>query len=265
MIECILRQIRAPSCIELDLELRWQDELSLSRFLNETFQHFQHNLRAIHKRNGLSEMKLSASGFQWSTVGRAIENHRLDLYISSNFPVNYIRWVERTLGSDAGLKISLGYGLDLNEEVLEALAPMRCVTAVVLEEARRERREILLILKLLGRRLATSTYLPSLTCLRELLLISGGWNAQDLLGLLQSRFSSLSEETVESPLPPLKITIWRGTFYSENRPRGIFNYATPAKIRQTKGLQCIQFVHPPARDGMLGITWEEETSERLWS
>ncbi|KAG9042450.1 hypothetical protein FS837_010843 [Tulasnella sp. UAMH 9824] len=68
MIVSILRQIQAPSCIKVYLNLQLEDELSLSRFLNETFQPFQHVVRTLHKRVGLSKMKLSAFSFQWRTV-----------------------------------------------------------------------------------------------------------------------------------------------------------------------------------------------------
>ncbi|KAG8918280.1 hypothetical protein FRC01_001946 [Tulasnella sp. 417] len=257
-----LSQIRAPSCIRFYVYPNLENQLNLPRFLDEIFQPFKGILRAIHERNGRSQIAIDSSGLHWQTFAEVVDNHSFCIGISCSNSANCIRWVERILQSSLGLRIALDCGANLSEDVLETIAPMRCVTEVCLT-GDWHRTEIRPIFKFLGKRVVTSPHLPSLPCLRELRINSGGWNAQDLLGMLQSRFSLFSQATAEPPL--LTINMSRGAFQWNGSPRPILDYFTLNKIREAKGLKRIRFVGKKDRDGMLAIVWAEEISKPLWS
>lgn len=84
------------------------------------------------------------------------------------------------------------------------------------------------------------------------------WTAQGILGIVRLRFDQLLWEGTERT--PLAISMSRGAFTSRGRPRPILDLSALAKIRETDGVDRVQFVGPEELDGTLAIIWDEEAS-----
>ncbi|KIO16009.1 hypothetical protein M407DRAFT_34355 [Tulasnella calospora MUT 4182] len=265
----ILRQIRAPSCTEFCLAISLdededEDEEELRRILNEDLQAFNGLLRAIHNQNELSEITLHGNDFEWrSTTGDFKEHPTFSIFIACGTLIPCIRWVERILQTDPGLniRIDVRIGISLPRELLERIAPMRCVTRLEIENLSSEV-ELSFLLKFIGKPLRASPSLPSLPCLRELFLPGMRWNAQNALDMVHSRFNSVSWKSIERT--PLTINIPRGAFSQGGLPRTFLDLTTLIRIRETHGVECVQFVGSEECDGTLAIAWDEETSEPVW-
>lgn len=264
----ILHQIRAPSCNDFYLAVSIApanaDEF-FHGYLHSAPQPFEEILRTINKRNRSSCIALNSSMFEWRTGGENDEEYKF-LVILKYRPTSCIRWVERTLRNDHGLGIHLSRGIllrnELINELLETIAPMRCVTTLFFTgEWRRE--QILRFLIFLGEPRSTNPLTPSLPCLRRLRLWCLGWKAQDLLDMVESRFLSLPWEAVEAP--PLAIDIWRQVWPCTSNLRIILDYAVLYSLRKAEGVDRVQFVGPKESDGMLAINWDEDASAPKWS
>ncbi|KAG8897857.1 hypothetical protein FRC01_011138, partial [Tulasnella sp. 417] len=132
----ILRHMRAPSCIEfyLDVFLDGEGEED-HQLLNEDLQAFHELLRAIHNRNGSSEIILDAGNFEWqSSPGGFESDPTLSIVISCDILVHCIRWVERVLQRDPGLSIHFTPHTSASEDILRRIALMQCVTRLEIED-----------------------------------------------------------------------------------------------------------------------------------
>ncbi|KIO16010.1 hypothetical protein M407DRAFT_34356 [Tulasnella calospora MUT 4182] len=253
----ILRQIRALSCSDFNLNILLDDE-GLHEFLNDGMGPFEELLHAIHERNGSSEIRLDMSDFEWDSSGEGVENHpTFSVFILCHSPVPCIHWVKRILQSDPGLGIRFISRTSLLPEVFESFAPMRCVTRVEIGDIW-GRDRFLVALRFIGEPQRANPSLPSLPCLRELVMTGTRWTAQDLLDTVPSRFNSQLWEDIEPTL--LTITLPRGAFDSEGEPQPILDFATLARIRGVNGVECVRFVGADDLDGTLAITWDEDAS-----
>lgn len=259
--EPILQHIRAPFCINFSLKIHQilSDE-DTDRLINETLVPFQGTLRAIHDRNGLSEIVLNNSGLKWQSGARNDNDHRLRVYFGCDTLFLGIRWVEGVLGSNPCLRINFSCMIN-DRAVMEIIGLMRCVTSVVIGEYQRQG-GTRLVLQFLAKPLSTDPPSSSLPCLRELILIPVDWIVQDLLDSLQSRFDSLLWEAVERP--PLVVKVARGAFSWLGSPRPILDYAALTQIRETKGVGRVELIGSKERDGMLAVVWNEEASRAVW-
>lgn len=259
--ECILQHIRAPACINLFLSVfgTASDEL-IYKFLDNPQLPFEGILRAIQECNGLSEIALHNYGFEWHTPAHD-KARKFHVHLECASLIAGIRWVDRVLGSEPGLRIKFGSMINVSDAVLEAIAPMPCVTQVVVGGYQGER-ESLRILKYLAKPLNTRLSLPPLPCLRELILISVGWNAEVLLGMAHSRFDPRYWGTFDRPVLVIKMS--RGAFSWTGSHRPIIDYTTLTRIRETNGVERVEFVGAKERDGMLAVIWNEEALQPLW-
>lgn len=262
LVQFILQHIRAPSCTKLGLCIDNERVFDASRFINETMNPFSGILLAIHKRSRESEIRLDSDGFYWYTLSSSNANQGLSILIKDQFGPLFIRWVDRILQNEPGLRINFGDGATSSEAMLGSVAHMRCATKVLIGGGR-PREDVSQMLKFLGQPLKTSSSLPSLPCLRELIIKSVSWSIQDLLDMVQSRFCGLSKETVERTL--LTILLERGTFSWARVAWPIIELTTLARIREMDGVGCIRLVGG-ARDsgGMLAVKWDEEASRPVW-
>ncbi|KAG8909045.1 hypothetical protein FRC01_007188 [Tulasnella sp. 417] len=258
----ILRQIRASSCTTFWLTAG-VDRLDLPRLLDDDLRHFNELFRSIHQSNGSSEITLDIDGFRWSYYGSyyggpGLENNpsfSFSVVIFDDHPTTCIRWVGRILQNNPGLGIRFSFGANLSRDVFESMRSMRCVTRVELGSCWADD-EILSVSRFLGGPLGASPSLPSLPCLQEILFHGTFWNVQKVLEMLHSRFNSLSREHVERT--PLRIRV---------KPMGsrpIIDLTTLIKIRETDGVESVQFFRPEHVDDWLAITWDEETSKPAW-
>ncbi|KAG8898998.1 hypothetical protein FRC01_010704, partial [Tulasnella sp. 417] len=259
-IGAMLRRIRAPSCSEFFLSIWHRDnEPNLHRIWDEESHPFQGLLHDIHVSNGSSELKLTGDSCEWRSLGGpgAENSRRFSVFATYRRPTDVIRWVESVLQNERGLSIRFTSRADFSHEILDTIASMRCVTKVEIEHIF-TLGEFLSILKFIGEPIRSNPSLPSLPCLRELLLTGIGWTAQDVLNMVYSRFNSLSEVSAERI--PLKIYMARGAFSRYASPRPILDLATLAQIRETNGVECVEFVGSEELDGSLAIIWNGETS-----
>ncbi|KAG8915131.1 hypothetical protein FRC00_007561 [Tulasnella sp. 408] len=258
----ILRHIRAPSCTKLSLNgLVSNNEQDLSASLNEDLQNFQELFRGMHSRNGFSEITLDQYGFQWNS--RAKDAEQLPgflVFIFCYSAIPCISWVDHILQGDPSLSIRFTFNANIYQELLEIIKPMRYVTRLEIDDVR-SIDESLLALRFLGEPLSTDPSSPSLPGLQELRLTGIKWTAQNVLGMVRSRFNSLWWKGTE--WAPLTISVSRA-FTKRGLPRPMIDLSTLAKIRETDGVECVQFIGMEELDGTLAITWDEEASAPAW-
>lgn len=258
----ILRQIQAPCCSEFIVNVENGDGFDPISFINEALKPFERILREFHVLNGASFLSIDSYGFAWQCVampGRGRECS-FELSIGDFFDPLAIRWVERILQNEPGLQIDFGPGASLNQAVFGVLASMRCVTTVTIGGQGRE--AVRQIFHFLNTPLSPRCLLPSLPCLRDLSISSTGWSAQDLLDMVQIRFSAFSWSTMDRP--NLTIKIRRRPFTWSGNPRPMLDFVTLSKIRGAECVESLQFDGPQEADGTLAITWNEEASEPTW-
>lgn len=260
LVECILRQIQAPSCTRLCLSIDDEQEFDVQLFLNETLKPFHQVLCSTHQRFGESEVLLDSDGFEWYTPSY-YEMEGFSIFIDSILDSFCIAWVDSILQDEPGLRICFGNEGTPSAAVLRSVAPMRSVTKVFIRERPREA-DISEALQFISKALPTSTSLPSLPHLKELLLPCGGWNTRELLEMVQSRFCALSWENMERT--PLTITVQRGGFYWGGTPGPILDLATIVETRKTSGVQCVRLAGWKDPVGILAVVWSEEGSEPVW-
>ncbi|KIO15471.1 hypothetical protein M407DRAFT_34951 [Tulasnella calospora MUT 4182] len=259
----ILGQIRAPSSTEFHVGVSLK-LLDISAFINENIRPFQELILVTHRRNGSSKIFLYKNTFDWGIPGgRPIQGGlSFSVNIECNDPSLCIRWAESILLGDTGLSIEISDAsqFGLNQAVFEAIAPMRCVTAMELTCTWKVD-DTLRVLEFIGKPLNADPSLPSLPCLQELLLEGFDLHAQVLLDMVHSRFNSVSWEGVERT--PLTITIPPKSlpYYY---PGQILDVITLVKILETKGVERVHLVYKEELDGRLAITWNEQTSKAAW-
>ncbi|KIO25121.1 hypothetical protein M407DRAFT_25554 [Tulasnella calospora MUT 4182] len=253
----ILQQIRLPSCLMFDVSLGDEDEddFDYSRFMDETMDPFCGMLRETHIENGGSKMSVDHRVFRWISLTGPDRRRFFSIFIQA-FCLVGVHWVGQTLREESGLQVEFPYNAVLGD-VLRDLAPLRCVTRVLVTQS--DARITHEILRFLRQPLGPGASAPSLPCLRELLITSTGWDVQALLDMVQQRCTAFPAPTLDQP--PLAIKIEPGTFSWYYGPRPIIELATLVKIRGTEGVECFQFVGKRDADGTLAITWNEETSE----
>ncbi|KIO25115.1 hypothetical protein M407DRAFT_25548 [Tulasnella calospora MUT 4182] len=258
--EPILQHIRAPSCINFSLSVPKADSPEgAHRLMEEVLLPFQGIIRTIHECHGDSEIGLGFSEFSWHTPRLSDKDHQFNVSLSGAALMIAMRWVEEILGPNSSL--SLHFPICFNDAILEIIAPTRCVTKVVITPSR-GREDFLRILSFLARRLLVNPSLPALPRLREIILTSSEWTAQDILSFVCSRCNPPSLETAEQPL--LVITMRRRWVPFRNGPQPVLDYAVLTKIREHKSVERVEFVGLKARDGMLAVIWNEELSQPQW-
>ncbi|KIO24158.1 hypothetical protein M407DRAFT_9096 [Tulasnella calospora MUT 4182] len=261
LVECILQRIRAPSCTRLSLNIGDERGFNFPHFLNESLQSFHSILRAIHRRRGGSEFVLNSRGFEWHTPDYS-KMEGFSIHINNFFDPYFTDWVDRILKDDSGPWINFVYGGTFSETVLRSVAPMRRVTKAIIGDSWRGE-DVSAALQFLSKPLTTSTSLPSLPCLQELILPSVGWNTQELLEMVQSRFCALSWETMERT--PLTINVQHeGVAWVNMNRRPIPDLVTVIEIRKTSSVKCFKPVGWTDPVGMLAVTWNEKTSQPVW-
>ncbi|KAG8910812.1 hypothetical protein FRC01_006115 [Tulasnella sp. 417] len=258
-VDCILRHVRVPSWLTfyVNLGAQWGYDFDYQLFMNETMEPFQETFREIHIKNGASGMWFNSHAFRWQsfTPGHAGGKRVFSIFMEGFHPMG-VRWVERILRGETGLQVEFGY-IPVLGSVLRGLAHLRCLTRVSITV--NDVQDVHAILRFLYQPLGPSPSTPSLPCLRELSLQSWGWNAQDILDMVQRRWTAFSEPNLDPP--PLTINIWRGPFGWNDDRRPILDLATLDKIRGAKGVECVRVVEKHDVDGMLAIIWNEETSK----
>lgn len=255
----ILRNIRAPSWIMFSVILGRPgegDNFDYPRFLNETLSPFHETLLKLHKESGASMMSIHFYGFQWHLFTGRDQKRGFSIYMERFHPLG-IRWVGRILQEEPGLRIELNDITDFGDAVLGEIAPLRCVTRV--RVAVTEADGIYRIFRFLCQPLSPGASPPALPCLLKLVIASAGWNAQDLLDMVELRLSAFSKAGLNPP--PLSINIWRGALTMHGRPRPILDLETLTKIRESEGIDRVESVGRQDADGTLAITWNEEASE----
>lgn len=256
----VLRHIRTPACLKFTVCLGGEEDEDedYARFMNETLYPFREVLRTIHIKNGASEMTINHFGFSWRST--AVDGN-VGFEISTGaFYLPGILWVGQTLEEEPGLRVCFPYNPVLNDAVLENIAPLCCVTRLLVAVASGE--DVRELLQFLTRPLSPSASPPALPCLRELLIVSTGWDAQDLLDMVQLRFSVFSQAGLDPPL--LSIRMRRGAFKWNGSPRPILDLIKLVKIRETEGVERVKFVGEDGTEGTLAITWSEEACEPTW-
>ncbi|KAG8915132.1 hypothetical protein FRC00_007562, partial [Tulasnella sp. 408] len=259
----ILRHIRAPSCSELYLRVFADDDgQDLPIFLNEDLRNFKELMRAGHLLIGSSEITLDGYGFGWSSCAEDVVHlSTFRVYVFSERPIPCISWVEEILQGDPGLSIRFDFDEGIAQEVLESIKSMRCATRLEIEHLWSVE-WCLLALKVISEPPSTDPSSPPLPCLQELLLYGIEWTSQNVLDMVRSRFNPLLWEGIKRT--PLTIKMPRGAFLSNGLPRPIFDLTTLVKIRETDGVECIQFVGSEELSGSLAITWDERKSAPAW-
>ncbi|KIO25114.1 hypothetical protein M407DRAFT_25547 [Tulasnella calospora MUT 4182] len=245
--EPVLQHIRAPSCSNFSLTVdEWTSEEVARRLMDEALLPFQGVLRTIHERLGGSQICLGFPGFSWYTPRLSDKEHRFNVSLGSAALMIAMRWVKGLLGPNPS-SLSIYFQTGFKDAILETIAPTRRVTKVFIE-AYNGRDEALQILNFLAKPLLTNPSLPSLPCLREIVLISLDWSAQEPLDCVHSRCDSPFYDTVERPLLVIKMS--RGWF-SNGSPRPVLDYAVLTKIREHKGVERVEFFGSKERDGMV--------------
>ncbi|KAG8916502.1 hypothetical protein FRC00_000057, partial [Tulasnella sp. 408] len=256
----ILRRIRAPSCNAFYVnEVVANFEQDLPIFLNEDLRNFKELLRATHSQNGSSRITLDDEEFGWNSLLEDVAEHlpTFSVFICSDGLIPCIEWVKDLIQDNPGLAIRFNPGASITQEVLDSIKPMRCVTRLEIRRSlwRDYWSRSLLALKLIGEPLNTNTSLPPLPYLQELLLTDAEWPPQSVLDMVRSRFNpSLWENTERTPLT---IKMPRGASPAN---RLIFDLTTLKNIRETDGVELVQFVGSEKLDGNLAITWDEKKS-----
>lgn len=259
----ILRPIRAPSCIGLYLDVTLNgSELGVLAFLDEDLQPFRELLHVTHIHNGSSEISLYDDNFEWESFGGGdVEDEfSFSVSITCNNQSLCIRWAEGILQNDANLSIQFNLKNNVNQQLLETISPMRCVTRMDLKRTWTVN-EFRLILEFIGKPLSADPSLPSMPYLQELLLSGIEWSAQDLLNMVHSRFNSVSWEGIERT--PLTINIPREPFSLTGSPQPILDLTTLMKIRESEGVEGVRLVGFEDLDGILAITWDERSSRAV--
>ncbi|KAG8906032.1 hypothetical protein FRC00_012876, partial [Tulasnella sp. 408] len=185
----ILHQIWAPSCTEFNLEIFLEGgDLDLPQFLNEDLQPFHGLLRAMHARNESSTLTLHVDGFIWDSSGGedAKDHPTFYVLIFCHITIPGILWVKSILQNDPGLTIYFGPYAFILPDMLDSIAPMRCVTKVEMEDSMWGSEEkFLFVLGVIGKPLGSDHSMPSLPCLRELFLPGVKWTGQSVLDIVR--------------------------------------------------------------------------------
>lgn len=254
--EYILQHIRAPSCIRFMVCIGEEDEPELSRCMHETLKPFHDILRKTHMENRTSDMVVKVFQFDWRSIG---EECSFIIQIGTCWPMG-IHWVEQILQKALGVRVVLRYGSMISDVVMRDIALMRCVTGVSVSTAWTG--GLRQFLQLLCRPLGQITYVPSFSNLRELELPSRGWNAQELLDMVQLRRSMFSKTTIDQPR--LTINIRREIVMRNFDLITIPDLAILTKIQGADGVEGVRFLAPECKDGNLAVVWNEEASAPSW-
>ncbi|KAG8914942.1 hypothetical protein FRC01_003859, partial [Tulasnella sp. 417] len=264
LVECIVKQIRAPSCTKLSLSIGEEAESDFPHLLNEKIQPLHSILRKILKLCGESEVILTTRGLAWHTLDYSgMKGFSISFY--KVFDPCFIDWVERILPDDSSLGIEFGSGGASIRTLLGSVPPMRRVTRATIGEHTRAA-DVAVILRFLGQPITSNASLPSLPCLQEFRVPPGICNTSDLLEMVQSRFDALSWEPMERT--PLTIIVQSGGIAFERNPsrspRRIFVFDTVVKIRDTSGVKRFQLVDWKEPEGMLAVVYSEIRSNPGW-
>lgn len=255
LVQCILRQVKAPSCTRLSLRIIYRDGLDLSHFLNEALRSFHPILRETHRLYGESEVLLDPLEVEWRTRGFAdMEGFSINIILYSD-PF-FIEWIDRILEDYSGLVINFSSGV--GESLLRRIAPMLRVTKVIIGGRSFHGAEVSTALQFLSKPLPTNPSLPSLPCLQELRLPSAGWNIQDLLQMVQSRLCVVPWETMERT--SLTITVQNGGIPlggdGGTSPRLLLDLITVVKIREASSVKSFKHVGWKDPRGMRAVVWD---------
>ncbi|KAG8924031.1 hypothetical protein FRC00_005575, partial [Tulasnella sp. 408] len=255
----ILRRIEAPSCTKFYIDEALADgEEEHSTFLNEDLQNFKKILLAIHLHNGSSKITLDGEVFGWKSLAKNFAEHlpKSNVWLCCSSLIPCIGWVEDILQDNPGVNVRLKFNSTITQEVLQSIKPMQCVTRLEIVRSLWNDDWSLLVMKFIGEPLSTDPSSPPLPCLQEIFLNSAEWFSQSLLDMVRSRFNpSLWENTERTPLT---IKISRKASSTKRLPRLMFDLTTIMKIRETDGVECVQFVGSEELDGTLAVTWDEE-------
>ncbi|KAG8917358.1 hypothetical protein FRC01_002504 [Tulasnella sp. 417] len=257
----ILRHIRAPSvirfCLMVVLDASRGD---LPAFLDEDLQHFQEFFRAAHRRNGLSNLTLYYNGVIWASPGAEGSQDCLSfsVYIACSDWTPWIRWPESIVLDEPGLNVLFFHLGNVGHQEFEILAPMRCVRTAEGTDAL-EVDDYASLLDFIGKPLSGDPSLPSLPCLQELVLSDIEGAAQNLLDMVHSRFNSASWKGGKRT--PLTISFGCSRYPSHDCPRSILDLTTLMNIRETEGVERVQFVGSEQLDGTLAVICDAEVAE----
>ncbi|KIO25117.1 hypothetical protein M407DRAFT_25550 [Tulasnella calospora MUT 4182] len=259
-LDYILQHIRTPSCINFSVGVQdHEDELDLSRFLNETLQPFHEILRRVHVENGASRLVLNPDEFEWSSFPGKGKGYYFGVHITRFYPIA-VHWVGQILREEPGLEVQLSTGIVLSDTVLRNLAPLQCATSVSI--VAQEGESIRKLLRLLRQPSGPNAALPSLPRLRKLLLPPSGWSVQELLNMVQGRCSMFPKAILDHP--PLVVHIERRTWLKNITAPIFLDLATLTKIKEALGIEGIRFVGPHDKDDVLAVTWNETASRPAW-
>ncbi|KAG8899467.1 hypothetical protein FRC01_010503, partial [Tulasnella sp. 417] len=222
-------------------------------------QSFHGILRAIHQENGVSNIQLDESEFEWYTSATPVKGHRFRIYLHGDSLIPGICWAQRVLGNNPGLQICFPSATPV--AVLETIAPMRCITKVLVGEPDYGSPSHQ-VFEFLAQPLSTDPSLPSLPALQDLRMAFVGWNLQDLFDMVHSRFELFSWKTMKRP--SLVIKVPRGS-PKNGSPPPISDPALVTRIMETSGVERFEFYGPKERDGSLAVVWDEEASKPVWS
>lgn len=254
--DCILQRIRAPSCISFTVSVGIGNEDYYQHFMNETLNPFQGVLRTIHIENGASEVSVETFGFYWRSLVAANRSRGFSIWMDGFNPLG-VRWVGQILQEEPGLRIDMAYNTVVSEAILRDMAPLRCVTRLLVSIDQVE--EVRMVLRFLCQPLNPSASLPSLPCLREFVILSTCWSTHNLLDIVQSRLSLFSKSFLHPP--PLAINVFPQAFLWKRTPRPFIDLITLIKIRETEGVECVKLLGEPNVAGTLAVTWNEEASK----
>ncbi|KAG8908063.1 hypothetical protein FRC01_007506, partial [Tulasnella sp. 417] len=124
LVECIFRQVRAPSCTRLRLSIGYEQEIDAPRFLNETLKPFHHILSSIHRRLGGSVVPLDTGGFEWYTPDYS-ELDGFLILIHCMLDPSCISWIDSILQDEPGLRVYFEHDFPSSDDLLRSVAPMR--------------------------------------------------------------------------------------------------------------------------------------------
>lgn len=237
------------------------DDFDVRGLMEETLTPFHEILLSMHRRAGGSEIHLTRGGFGRYTRSCPNDEGGFVVYIPNVFGPSCTLGVDRILQDEHGLQIIFSEGAITSEDAFSSIVPMRSAKRVVVE-GKDLGEMVRIVLEFLGKPLATNKSLPSLPYLQELRIASGGWDTQDLLGMVHSRFCDLLWDTMERTL--LTISVECGAFSSVGTPLPILDLATLVKIREVNGVKSLHLVGSKSPAGMLAVTWNEETSQPVW-
>ncbi|KAG8975611.1 hypothetical protein FRC05_005404 [Tulasnella sp. 425] len=239
----ILRHIQMPSCNRFIVSVDMRGEIGHMAFIKETFNPFREILRELHVRNGGSKFSIHSRGFGWESFPILHRKYGFSVHITGTLDPLAICWVDQILQKESGLQVDFNLlrAAAVSQAALEALAPMQCVTGASIEGFTGTRKKsVSRIFRFLSSPLSSRCSLPSLPCLRELLISTTGWTAQELLDMVQFRSSAFPDTTTDRP--KLAIKVWRGASTWSGSTSHIFNLATLTKLRSVEGVESLRFI-----------------------